>query len=157
MKKKSINTEIDMHNKLQITMQKSLNDFRLSVKPSYASMASQLRAPDDLNVNYSLQLANNVECPINEQVNIQITPDKSNGTNVVDTDFVKHSLQLADVNIQALTSFIADRTMNDTYKEQSNYVIQVRIQGHTQEIEPVNNDVFVVYFRGNDRIYFMTD
>ena len=146
-----------MHNKLQITMQKSLNDFRLSVKPSYASMASPLRAPDDLNVNYSLQLANNVECPINEQVNIQITPDKSNGTNVVDTDFVKHSLQLADVNIQALTSFKADRTMNDTYKEQSNYVIQVRIQGHTQEIEPVNNDVFVVYFRGNDRIYFMTD
>ena len=146
-----------MHNKLQITMQKSLNDFRLSVKPSYASMASPLRAPDDLNVNYSLQLANNVECPINEQVNIQITPDKSNGTNVVDTDFVKHSLQLADVNIQALTSFKADRTMNDTYKEQSNYVIHVRIQGHTQEIEPVNNDVFVVYFRRNDRIYFMTD
>jgi hypothetical protein len=80
-------------------MQKSLNDFRLSVNPSYASMASPLRAPDDLIVNYSLQLANNVECPINEQVNIQITPDKSNGTNVVDTDFVKHSLQLADVNI----------------------------------------------------------
>ena len=57
--KKSINTEIDMHNKLQITMQKSLNDLRLSVKPSYASMASPFRAPDDLNVNYSLQLANN--------------------------------------------------------------------------------------------------
>ena len=47
--------------------------------------------------------------------------------------------------------------MNDTYKEQSNYTIQVRIQGNTQEIKPVNNDVFVVYFRGNDRIYFMTD
>ena len=120
-------------------------------------MASPLRTPDDLNVNYSLQLANNVECPINEQVNIQITPDKSNGTNVVDTDFVKHSLQLADVNIQDLTSYKPDRTMNDTYKEQSNNTIQVRIQGNTQEIEPVNNDVFVVYFRGNDRIYFMTD
>jgi hypothetical protein len=46
---KSINTDIDMHNKLQITMEKSLNDLILSVKPSYASMA--LEAPDDLNVN----------------------------------------------------------------------------------------------------------
>ena len=54
-----------------------------------------------------------------------------------------------------MTSFKADRTMNDTYKEQSNYVIHVRIQGHTQEIEPVNNDVFVVYFRGKDQQYFI--
>ena len=46
---KSINTDIDMHNKLQITMEKSLNDLILSVKPSYASMA--LEAPYDLNVN----------------------------------------------------------------------------------------------------------
>ena len=73
------------------------------------------------------------------------------------TDCVKHSLQLVDVNIQILTSFKSDRTMNDTYKEQSNFTIQVRIQGNTQEIKPVINDVFVVYFRGNDRIYFMTD
>ena len=70
---------------------------------------------------------------------------------------VKHSLQLFDVNIQTLTSSKPDRTMKDTYKEHSNYTIQVRIQGNTQEIKPVNNDVFVVYFRGNDRIYCMTD
>ena len=67
---KSINTEIDMQNKLQITMQTSLNDLRLSVNLSYASMASPLGAPDDLNVNYSVQLVNNVDCPINEQLNI---------------------------------------------------------------------------------------
>ena len=79
---KSINTEINTQ--LQITMQKSLYDLRLSAKPWYESMASLLRTPDELNVNYSLQLVNN-ERPINEQLNIQITADKSNGTNVVDS------------------------------------------------------------------------
>ena len=82
---KSINTELDRHIKLQITMQKCLNDLRLSVKPSYASMASPLEAPDDLNVNKSLQLVNIVVSPINEQLNVQLTPDKSNGTNVVES------------------------------------------------------------------------
>jgi hypothetical protein len=96
---KSINTEINMHTQLQITMQKSLYDLRLSAKPWYESMASLLRAPDELNVNYSLQLVNNVECPINEQLSILITPDKSNGTNVVDSVINKRSLQLVDINI----------------------------------------------------------
>jgi hypothetical protein len=43
--------------------------------------------------------------------------------------------------------------MNDTYKEQSNFIIQVRIQGNTEEIKLVNSDVFVVYFRGKDQQY----
>jgi len=78
-------------------MQKSLNDLRLSVKPLYASTTSPLRAPDDLNVNKSLQFVNNVECPINEKLNVQIIPDKSNGTNVVDSVINKRPLQIVDV------------------------------------------------------------
>jgi hypothetical protein len=71
---KSINTELDMHNKLQITMQEGLNDLRLSVKSLYASTAFPLRAPDDLNVNNSLQFVNTVTSPINEPLNVQFTP-----------------------------------------------------------------------------------
>jgi len=112
---KSINTELDRHIKLQITMQKCLNDLRLSVKPSYASMASPLGAPEDLNVNKSLQLVNIVVSPINEQLNVQLTPDKSNGTNVVESAIDKRSLQLVDINIKTLTSSKSDRTLNDTY------------------------------------------
>ena len=74
---KSINTELDIHNKLQITMQKSLNDL-LSSKSLHASTASPLKAPDDFNVNKSLQFVKNVECPINEKLNMQIIADKSN-------------------------------------------------------------------------------
>jgi hypothetical protein len=95
---KSINTELDIHNKLQITMQKGLNDL-LSAKPLYASTASPLRSPDDLNVNKSLQIVNSVECPINEKLNMQIIPDKSNGTNVADDVINKRLPQIVDVNI----------------------------------------------------------
>ena len=96
---KSINTELDRHNKLQITMQKSLNDLRLSVKPWHSPMASPLRAPDDLNVNNYLHFVNNVVSPINKQLNVQIIPDKSNGTNVADSVIDKRSLQIVDVRI----------------------------------------------------------
>jgi hypothetical protein len=79
-------------------MQKGLNDL-LSAKPLYASTASPLRAPNNFNVNKSLQFVNNVECPINEKLNKQIIPDKSNGTNVVDNVINKRSPQIFDVNI----------------------------------------------------------
>jgi hypothetical protein len=45
--------------------------------------------------------------------------------------------------------------MNDTYKEQSNFKILVRIQGNTEEIKLVDSDAFVVYFRGKDQQYFI--
>ena len=51
------------------------------------------------NVNNSLQFVNNVMCPINEQLNVEITPDKSNSTNVVDSVIDKRTLQVVDVNI----------------------------------------------------------
>jgi len=155
---KSINTEIDRHNKLQITMQKSLNDLRLSVKPSYASTASPLRAPDDLNVNNSLQFVNTVTSPTNEPLSVQFTPGKSNGTNVVDSVIDKRSVQTVDVNIQTLTSSKSNGTMNDTYKEQSNFKIPVRIQGNTEEIKPIDSDVFVgVFPRKRSAIFYLSE
>jgi len=124
-------------------MQKSLNDLRLSVTPWHASMASPLRAPHDLNVNNSLQFVNNVVSPTNDQLNVQITPDKSNGTNVVDSVIEKRSLQKVDVSICTLTSSKSDGMINDTYKEQSKFIISVRIQGNTEEIKLVDIDAFV--------------
>jgi hypothetical protein len=38
------------------------------------SSPNLIQAPDDLNVNNSLQLVNNVVSPINEDLNIQFTP-----------------------------------------------------------------------------------
>lgn len=67
---KSIDTELDRHNKLHITMEKGLNDLRLSAKASYASMASPLRTPGDIEVSNSVQLVNNVVSPINEQLSV---------------------------------------------------------------------------------------
>ena len=158
---KSINTELDMHNKLQITMQEGLNDLRLSVKSLYASTAFPLRAPDNLNVNKSLQFVNNVECLLNEKLNVQVTPDKVNGTNVVDSDFVKRSMQIVDVNIYTFTISKSDGMMNDMHKKQFKFKILVRIQGNTEEIKPVNNNVFdgvppmkrsaIFYISGIDR------
>ena len=142
-------------------MQKGLNDLRLSVKPLYASTASPFRAPDDLNVNKSLQFVNNVEWLLNEKLNVQVSPDTSNGTNVVDSVFVKRSLQIVDVNIHTFTIFKSDGMMNDMYKKQSKFKTLVRIQGNTEEIKPVNNDVLedvlpmkrsaIFYISGIDR------
>ena len=96
---KSINTELDRHNKVEITMQKSLNDLRLSVEPWHVPLASPLAAPDKLNVNNALHFVNNVVSPINKQLNVQIIPDKSNGTNVADSVIDKRSLQIVNVSI----------------------------------------------------------
>lgn len=102
-----------------------------------------MRAPDDLNVNNSLQFVNTVTSPTNELLSVQFTPGKSNGTNVVDSVIDKRSVQTVDVNIQTLTSSKSNGTMNDTYKEQSNFKIPVRVQGNTEEIKPIDSDVFV--------------
>ena len=138
---------------MQDTIQQSLNDLRLSVIPWHASMASPLRAPDHLNVNNSLQFVNNVVSPINEKLNVQIIPDKSNGTNVVDSVIDKRSLQIVDVSIYTLTSSKSDGMLNKTYKEQSKFIISVRIQGITEEIKLVDNDAFVDVFPSSAIFY----
>ncbi|CAC5372012.1 unnamed protein product [Mytilus coruscus] len=142
---KTMNSELDRHNKLQSVMQKSLNELKLIVKPSYASITSPVRASGELNVSKPLHSADTNKSQMNEHVNVQTTPGKNNGTEVTlkesdhlssPVDHSKHFMSNPELDQLTETSEVPN-------KDQLNFKIPVRVQGNTEEIKPLNKDIFV--------------
>ncbi|CAG2243072.1 unnamed protein product [Mytilus edulis] len=139
---KTMNIELDRHNKLQSVMQKSLNELKLIVKPSYASITSSSRASGELNVSTSLHSTDTKKSQINEHLNVQTTPGNSNGTNVTlkesdhlssQVDHSKHFVSNPELDHLKETAKVPN-------KDHLNFKIPVRVQ---EEITETNSDRIV--------------
>ncbi|CAG2250537.1 unnamed protein product [Mytilus edulis] len=142
---KTMHIELERHNKLQSVMQKSLNELKLIVKPSYASITSPVRTSGELNVSKPLHSADTKKSQINEHLNVQTTPGKNNGTEVTlkESEHLSSPVNHSEHFVSNPELDHATETSNVSNKDHLNFKIPVRVQGNTEEIKPSNENFFV--------------